>query len=76
VEFITATASVVGVFPPEKANFDQFLKAAHTVNLAQDEAFRAAASSKATVGSAYGMAFLSKEPTTKPIARQRRAITP
>jgi len=48
----------VGVFPPGKADFDLFLKAAHTVNLAQGEAFRAikAASSKATVGSAYGMA--------------------
>ena len=48
----------VGVFPPGRASFDQFLKAAHTVNLAQGEAFRAikAASSKATVGSAYGMA--------------------
>jgi len=48
----------VGVFPPGKSHFIQFLKAAHTVNLAQGEAFRAikAASSKATVGSAYGMA--------------------
>ena len=48
----------VGVFPPGKADFKQFLKAAHAVNLAQGEAFRAikAASSKATVGSAYGMA--------------------
>jgi beta-glucosidase len=48
----------VGIFPPGKSNFEQFLKAAHTVNLAQGEAFRAikAASSKATVGSAYGMA--------------------
>jgi beta-glucosidase len=48
----------VGVFPPGKADFNLFLKAAHTVNLAQGEAFRAikAASSKATVGSAYGMA--------------------
>ncbi len=48
----------VGVFPPGKSDFIQFLKAAHTVNLAQGEAFRAikAASSKATVGSAYGMA--------------------
>jgi beta-glucosidase len=48
----------IGVFPPGKASFDQFLKAAHTVNLAQGEAFRAikAASSKATIGSAYGMA--------------------
>jgi len=43
--------------PPSRASFDLFLKAAHTVNLAQGEAFRAikAASSKATVGSAYGM---------------------
>src|SRR5271168_3498617 len=48
----------VGVFPPARANFNEFLKAAHTVNLAQGEAFRSikAASSKATVGSAYGMA--------------------
>jgi beta-glucosidase len=48
----------VGIFPPGKADFEQFLRAAHTVNLAQGEAFRAikAASSKATVGSAYGMA--------------------
>lgn len=48
----------VGVFPPARAHFDDFLKAAHTVNLAQAEAFRAikAASPKATVGSAYGMA--------------------
>jgi beta-glucosidase len=48
----------VGVFPPGRAKYDDFLKAAHTVNLAQGQAFRAikAASSKATVGSAYGMA--------------------
>jgi beta-glucosidase len=48
----------VGIFPPGKSDFNQFLKAAHTVNLAQGEAFRSikAASSKATVGSAYGMA--------------------
>src|SRR5258708_33761682 len=46
------------MFTPGKANFEQFLKAAHTVNLAQGEPFRAirAASAKATVGSAYGMA--------------------
>jgi beta-glucosidase len=46
-----------GGAPPFKTNVDQFLKAAHTVNLAQGMAFRAikAASSKATVGSAYGM---------------------
>ena len=43
--------------PPGKASYDLFLKAAHTVNLAQGLAFRSikAASSKATVGSAYGM---------------------
>jgi beta-glucosidase len=48
----------IGVFPPGKTSFDQFLKAAHTVNLAQGEAFRSikAVSRNATVGSAYGMA--------------------
>src|SRR6202522_4301289 len=48
----------VGVFPPGRASYSDFLKAAHTVNLAQGEAFRSikAASSQATVGSAYGMA--------------------
>jgi beta-glucosidase len=47
----------VGAFPPGRANFGDFLKAAHTVSLAQSEALRSmkAASSKATVGSAYGM---------------------
>jgi beta-glucosidase len=48
----------VGAFPPGRSNFGDFLKAAHTVTLAQAEALRSmkAASSKATVGSAYGMA--------------------
>ena len=48
----------VGVFPPGRAKYTDFLKAAHTVSLAQGKGFRAikAASSKATVGSAYGMA--------------------
>jgi beta-glucosidase len=48
----------IGIHAPGKADFHQFLKAAHTVNLAQGESFRAikAASSKATVGSAYSMA--------------------
>jgi beta-glucosidase len=48
----------VGTFPPCRASYTDFLKAAHTLNLAQGQAFRAikAASSKATVGSAYGMA--------------------
>jgi beta-glucosidase len=47
----------VGAFPPGRANFSDFLKAAHTVSLAQGECFRAlkANSAKATVGSAYGM---------------------
>jgi beta-glucosidase len=46
-----------GVFPPCRANYGDFLKAAHTINLAQGQAFRSikAFSSKATVGSAYGM---------------------
>jgi beta-glucosidase len=48
----------IGVFPPQRSSFTDFLRAAHAVNLAQGEAFRAikAASPKATVGSAYGMA--------------------
>jgi beta-glucosidase len=47
----------VGAFPPSRANFNDFLKAAHTVALAQAQALRSikAASPKATVGSAYGM---------------------
>jgi beta-glucosidase len=46
-----------GVFPPGRSSYTDFLKAAHTVNLAQGLAFRSikAASSRATVGSAYGM---------------------
>ncbi|MFZ0745897.1 MAG: family 1 glycosylhydrolase [Terracidiphilus sp.] len=48
----------IGIFPPGKSNFNQFLRAAHTISLAQGECFRSikAASSRATVGSAYGMA--------------------
>jgi beta-glucosidase len=47
----------VGTFPPGRANYLDFLKAAHTINLAQGQAFRSikAVSSQATVGSAYGM---------------------
>jgi beta-glucosidase len=47
-----------GVFPPGKADYRLFLRAAHTISLAQSQALRAlkAASPKATVGSAYGMA--------------------
>ena len=47
-----------GAFPPGKADSKLFLRAAHTISLAQSQALRAlkAASSKATVGSAYGMA--------------------
>ena len=47
----------VGDHPPCRKDLALGLKAAHTVNLAQGMAFRAikAASSKATVGSAYGM---------------------
>jgi len=48
----------VGTFPPGRASYTDFLKAAHTLNLAQGESFRAikAGASKAMVGSAYGMA--------------------
>ena len=47
-----------GAFPPCRTSFSDFLKAAHTLALAQSEAHRAvkAASAKATVGSAYEMA--------------------
>jgi beta-glucosidase len=47
-----------GAFPPCRTSFGDFLKAAHTLALAQGEAHRAvkAASAKATVGSAYEMA--------------------
>jgi beta-glucosidase len=47
----------VGALAPGRANFGDFLKAAHTLALAQSEALRSikAASAKATVGSAYGM---------------------
>jgi len=47
----------VGAFPPCRSNFGDFLKAVHTVALAQAQALRSikVASSKATVGSAYGM---------------------
>ena len=48
----------IGIHPPNRAKFGDFLKALHTVSLAQGESFRAikAASPKATVGSAYSMA--------------------
>jgi beta-glucosidase len=47
-----------GTFPPERADYKLFLRAVHTISLAQSQALRAlkAASSSATVGSAYGMA--------------------
>ena len=47
-----------GTFPPCGTSFPDFLRAAHTLGLAQGEAHRAlkAASSRATVGSAYEMA--------------------
>ncbi len=47
----------VGTFPPGRASYTDFLKAAHTINLAQGEGFRAikAASAKAPGGSANGM---------------------
>ena len=47
-----------GAFPPGRTSLTDFLKAAHTLGLAQGEAHRAvkAASSKASFGSAYEMA--------------------
>ena len=46
-----------GIHAPGKKNFDLFLKAAHTVNLAQGEAFRSmkAISPNAQIGSAFSM---------------------
>ena len=47
-----------GAFPPGKSDYKLFLRAIHTLGLAQSQAQRAlkAASPKATIGSAYGMA--------------------
>jgi beta-glucosidase len=47
----------IGIHAPGKKEFKLFLKAAHTVNLAQGEAFRAmkAVSPKAKIGSAFSM---------------------
>ena len=47
-----------GAFPPGKSDYRLFLRAAHTLSLAQSQALRAlkAVSGQATVGSAYGMA--------------------
>ena len=46
-----------GIHAPGRKDYKLFLKAAHTVNLAQGEAFRAmkSASSKAQIGSAFSM---------------------
>jgi beta-glucosidase len=48
----------IGIHPPSRARFSDFLKALHTVAIAQGESFRSikAANAHATVGSAYSMA--------------------
>jgi beta-glucosidase len=48
----------IGIHPPGRASLKDFLRAAHTVSLAQAQGLRAlkANSSKASVGSAYSMA--------------------
>jgi len=48
----------IGIFPPSRKNFNDYLRALHTITLAQGQAFRSikAASSRATVGSAYSAA--------------------
>ena len=63
----------VGVHAPGKKDLMLFLKAAHTVNLAQGEAFRAmkAASPKAKIGSAYSMS--PGEPATNSAADKAAA---
>ena len=67
-----------GAFPPCRTSFSDFLKAAHTLALAQAEAHRAvkAASPKATVGSAYEMAPHIPRPTRTTTAQPPRATTP
>ncbi|MGB7189729.1 MAG: GH1 family beta-glucosidase [Acidobacteriaceae bacterium] len=57
-----------GIHAPGKKDMNLFLKAAHTVNLAQGEAFRAmkAASPRAKIGSAYSMS--PGEPATNSAA--------
>ncbi len=62
-----------GIHAPGKKNILLFLKAAHTVNLAQGEAFRAmkAASPMAKIGSAYSMS--PAEPATQSAADKAAA---
>jgi beta-glucosidase len=62
-----------GIHAPGEKEEDLFLKAAHTVNLAQGEAFRAmkAASPEAKIGSAYSMAPV--EPATDSAADKAAA---
>jgi beta-glucosidase len=47
----------IGIHAPGKTGYENFLKASHTVNLAQGDAFRAikAAAPKAKIGSAFSM---------------------
>ncbi len=67
-----------GAFPPCRTSFSDFLKAAHTLALAQGEAHRAvkAASPKATVGSAYEMAPAYPKTDSDEIAPPPPATTP
>ena len=48
----------IGIHPPSRAKFSDFLKALHTIAIAQGESFRSikAANPHAVVGSAYSMA--------------------
>jgi len=65
-----------GAFPPCRTSFPDFIKAAHTLALAQGEAHRSvkAASSKATVGSAYEMAPAYPKTDSEAGSRCRRAV--
>ena len=67
-----------GAFPPGRTSFSDFLKAAHTLALAQAEALRAvkAASPHATVGSAYEMAPAYPKLTQMTIAEPLLATMP
>ena len=65
----------IGIHPPSRAKFSDFLKALHTVSLAQGESFRAikAASSKARWGALTAWLRAIRRRTARPTAPRQRA---
>lgn len=65
----------IGIHPPGRANFNDFLKAAHTVSISQAQAFRAlkANSSKARSVAPTAWPPAIRRPPAKPIVLRRRA---